>query len=465
MLVTDAELSLTFQIVYFVFNYVVVLAYARVFLYVFEAKLEKRFRSKAIRLGHFAVYGTLLAVLLLNAILPAEGLSWTLLAAEALVLIVYLLVCLRGSVLHKVFWLFILIVFYVVSHVAAGLIFQALLYSPERPFSLDVENTLISTIAWVFFFLICVLLAKQKRHHVEMSPFAILLLSIIPISSCYLLWLWSNQGFLVYDHAMRLTLSDSTIFLELTAVLLVALMNLIVFVLYDYMLTKAEQTFEQESLVQQAETNKVHYEELKSLYKETRIWRHDYGNHLQAIEAYVSAGNNKDLTSYIKELKGSLDKINYRTRSGSELLDAILSAKISHAEAQGIVFDVDIKTDVSDLPLSDVDGTSLIGNLVDNAIEGCERIDQEGAEKRITLRIGRTKKQLTISLKNTTKGIVRSTGGMFSSSKLTGDHGIGTRQVNAIIKQYGGHIEHEISEGIFEVFITLPVKEKVSSTG
>lgn len=439
--------------IYVLFTYI----FVRLFLYVFEAKLERRFRMQTTKIGRLVAFAVILAMLTISAFVPDNQYEWVWFVAQAAVFLIYLIVFCKGTILHKFFWLFITLVFYSVSQLAASLFATMMLKAQLIPLDIEYRPLVAALFAVVMFGAICTLLARQKNHTTEMSPIAILIVSFVPALSCYLLFNWSHNGILVPE-VEQLVLSEFEAMMELTAVLSVALINLVVFILYDYMLTKAEESFEQKSLLEQAEISKVHYDELQSLYRETRTWRHDYGNHLQAIDRYARSENLEALNEYISELLGSLDKINFRVSSGNELLDAIVSAKLSHADALGIAAQVKIDTDMSDLPLSAVDCTSLIGNLLDNAIEACQRISDKSEKPEIVLSISRSKKQLTIYEKNSTNGDVRlDEEGKFITSKSKGDHGIGTRQIKAIIEKYRGHVDNTVEEKTFETFITLPM--------
>ena len=97
----------------------------------------------------------------------------------------------------------------------------------------------------------------------------------------------------------------------------------------------------------QRELVDTHYREVENMYRQMRMWRHDYRNHLQTMKA---------LDTPIK--------------SGNAMADAILSSKMSLAQAHGIDVRVDAHTHIPiKLRISELDLCCVLGNLFDNAIE------------------------------------------------------------------------------------------------
>lgn len=460
MPIYDGQIIDTLLVLAQAFSLIIGIAYAWLFLHVFKKELGSRYKKRFTNWGKICVYAATLAnSFFFGASAVSMGsLNWIWLIIEAVILLAYLMIFCRGSALHKLFWLFIMIVFYTVSILSASLlcgIFQT--FRPDF-----IEGRFLAHLEWMMALAIFAgasfLLASQKKHRAKMSPVAMLILSFTPLLSCLILYAWSDFGFLS-NSSSTTSLSEWQAILEIAAVVGIGLINLVVFVLYDYILTRAERSFEQENMLQQAELMQIHYNELQSLYRETRVWRHDYANHLQAIEGHLVSSNIEDLAAYLGELKGSLDLINYRVKSGDELLDAILSAKISDAESRGISFNVEIKAPISESVMSMIDATSLIGNLADNAIEACERMQDESKERSIVFKVSQSKSQILLYFRNTMEGEVQATGeGGFSTSKTTGDHGIGTQRIASIVKKYGGQIDNEISDGYFTSYITVPLK-------
>lgn len=195
-------------------------------------------------------------------------------------------------------------------------------------------------------------------------------------------------------------------------------------------------------------------QEVQNIYMTMRGWRHDYHNHLQSMKAYVKMGQYEKLDEYLALLEQDLDQVNQLIESGNVNLDAILNSKISLALKNGI--EVDYKaTCPEELTVSDIDLCALIGNLIDNAVEACEKLP-EGERRFIRLYIGVLKKQLYISITNATNEVVRKMDSEYITNKR-GNHGHGLKRINLVVEKYEGYINRQNEPGVFVTEIMLPL--------
>ena len=195
-------------------------------------------------------------------------------------------------------------------------------------------------------------------------------------------------------------------------------------------------------------------QEVQNIYMTMRGWRHDYHNHLQSMKAYVKMGQYEKLDEYLALLEQDLDQVNQLIKSGNVNLDAILNSKISLALKNGI--EVDYKaTCPEELTVSDIDLCALIGNLIDNAVEACEKLP-EGERRFIRLYIGVLKKQLYISITNATNEVVRKLDSEYITNKR-GNHGHGLKRINLVVDKYEGYINRQNEPGVFVTEIMLPL--------
>ena len=120
----------------------------------------------------------------------------------------------------------------------------------------------------------------------------------------------------------------------------------------------------------QNEESARHVAEVRSIHAEMRGYKHDFHHHLETLKGYLTAGETERALAYLDELDERLFAVDTLLKTGNVTLDAILSAKLAQAKAEGIA--VKVKAAVPEkLALSDVELSILIGNLLDNAIEAC----------------------------------------------------------------------------------------------
>lgn len=261
----------------------------------------------------------------------------------------------------------------------------------------------------------------------------------------------------------------------------------------------------------QSDLLEKHCEEVENMYRQTRGWRHDYHNHIQTMKAYLSMGETEKLGDYLERLDEDLTTVDTVVKTGNVMIDAVLNSKLSLAKAKHIA--VEAKAIVpSRLNISDVDLSLIIGNLMDNAMEACLRIEEE--EKRfIRVYIDVMKGQLYLYVMNAVKGrpakksredfrgeashgkgsregaFVREGSGRrdsrgkgflrkaprgerilreerprgesrpaeYRSTKAGRDHGFGLMRIDRVVARYRGYIDRQDEENVFATEILLPL--------
>lgn len=212
--------------------------------------------------------------------------------------------------------------------------------------------------------------------------------------------------------------------------------------------------FENNSASFQTKLLKNQIDEVHNIYMTMRGWRHDYHNHLQSLKAKLSKNQIQEAITYLNELEIDLDDIQQVVETGNIQIDAILNSKLSLA----INHDIDLNVKVlipEHLPFSEIDCCVILGNLIDNAIESCEKVEDH---KFIRLYIGLYKKQFYISITNATTELVRKLDEEYITHKR-GNHGHGLKRINLIVEKYNGYINRKNEPGIFVTEIMLPMNQ------
>ena len=193
--------------------------------------------------------------------------------------------------------------------------------------------------------------------------------------------------------------------------------------------------------------------EVENLYVTMRGWRHDYHNHLQTLKAKMDMGQSIGAREYLDRLEQDLDGIRALAETGNVSVDAILNAKLSLVLKQGI--DLNFKATVpKSLTVTDIDLCVILGNLIDNALESCEKAEED--QRFLRLYIGVLKQQLYLSISNATAETVRKIDAAYISAKR-GNHGHGLRRIDRVVEKYGGYVNRQNEPGVFATEILLPL--------
>lgn len=197
--------------------------------------------------------------------------------------------------------------------------------------------------------------------------------------------------------------------------------------------------------------------EIQDMYRQVRGWRHDYRNHIQNMKIQLCEKNYDGLGKYLEELADDLDTVDMVVKTGNVMADAILNSKLNMAGKLGVR--VNVKANVPNgLPMSDVELCSVLGNMLDNALEACAALPQQ--ERFMRVYIGRLKDQLYLSVQNSA-GKVRRVKGIYLSTKqgagAQGQHGYGLFRIDRVAKKYGGYVNRQNEEGVFATEFTVPL--------
>lgn len=201
----------------------------------------------------------------------------------------------------------------------------------------------------------------------------------------------------------------------------------------------------------------THYDEVETMYKKIRGWRHDYRGHIQTLKAHAAAGDLDAIRSYLDELDTDLNTVDLAVKTGNAMTDAILNSKISLAQSRGITVRADAHIPVA-LSTPELDLCSIISNLFDNAIEACLPLPEDKRLIRIYMDIKGT--QLYISFTNfTDAGKLKKLSGTshtrFASTRGEG-RGFGLIRIDGLVERYGGYIRRGSEDGAFTTEILLP---------
>lgn len=201
----------------------------------------------------------------------------------------------------------------------------------------------------------------------------------------------------------------------------------------------------------QTEQSRRHLEEVRSIHREMRGYKHDFHNHLQLLKSYLDAGDAERAREYVLELDEKLMNVDTLLKTGNVSLDAILSAKLAQAKSEKIT--VTVKANVPDgLTVNDLELSIIVGNLLDNAIEACRGAE---GERFIRLFLGMKGKMLYFSMLNAAGAKREKVGSLFKTGK-SGAHGFGLKRAEAIIKDHGGWVKYNSEDGAFTSEFLVP---------
>lgn len=207
----------------------------------------------------------------------------------------------------------------------------------------------------------------------------------------------------------------------------------------------------------QSELIEKHFDEVENMYRQTRGWRHDYHNHIQTMKAYLSMGKLSELGQYLNELEEDLTTVDTVIKTGNVMIDAILNNKISMAKHKGIAVEAKaIVPSKFETDITEVDISIILGNLMDNAMEACMKLDEE-EQRFIRVYIDVLKGQLYIYVMNAAANDMKRVGNRYVTTKDSRYHGLGLFRIDKVVEKYKGYLDRQHEEGVFATEIMLPL--------
>lgn len=197
------------------------------------------------------------------------------------------------------------------------------------------------------------------------------------------------------------------------------------------------------------------YKRLMETNEETRKWKHDIKNHIYTSIGFLQEGHPKDAETYLTNLVGSIQTSTFAIQSGNAILDAVLSTKISECIKKDITVHLDIS--IPDKYMKSIDVCSIIGNLMDNAINACELLPNDNRD--IWIRLKPTKTFITLTVKNP---IPPKEAELARKERQKGElHGIGLKQIEKRVANYNGIYLQVIENNLWVANVSIPLETDV----
>ncbi len=156
---------------------------------------------------------------------------------------------------------------------------------------------------------------------------------------------------------------------------------------YRILLAERQKHFVEE---QQVKAMKKRLEEAENFYGSIRKVRHEMKNHMANIKGLAGAGEYGEIEDYIRRMDETMQELEYKYVTGNAVTDVIINDKYRRAEKAGIRFDADFRYG-GKIPVFDMG--IILNNLLDNAIEACEKLETGKGFIRLSLK---RKKQFLI---------------------------------------------------------------------
>ncbi len=190
---------------------------------------------------------------------------------------------------------------------------------------------------------------------------------------------------------------------------------------------------------------------LEKSYRSQRAASHDYLHHLNAINALLEKGQYNAATQYIHELRVQHTTRVFAVNSHHPVVDAILNQKYQVAKEHDIDMQIQVNN-LSELDIPTEKVVVLLSNLLDNAIEACERYSGDRVIQ-ISLIL---KDTLSLSIRNTSNPVTIANGIPITTKHDKQNHGYGLLNITRILDSLGAEHAWRYQDNWFTFAAEIP---------
>ena len=243
---------------------------------------------------------------------------------------------------------------------------------------------------------------------------------------------------------------------RLVAVAGFGVLNVIALYFIGNILEKDAQVQEMRLLQERTQNQMEMYQNMQKNYERQRRDLHDYKNQLTCIQGLLLEDRREEALHYVETLNGNLRKDADFVNTNHAVVNVVLNQKYQSALERNITMLLSVN-DLSGLTMREEDLVTLLVNLLDNAVEACEKLEENRV---IRFKMVLEEGELILSVRNPVAVPVIIDGKRIVTTKNDGGkHGIGLLNVNGVIERSGGTSALRCEDGWFCFSAMIPAAE------
>lgn len=201
-----------------------------------------------------------------------------------------------------------------------------------------------------------------------------------------------------------------------------------------------------------------YYEKVLKGYEYARRAKHDLNNHINVMRYLLETKDYVAMEEYLNRINEFILDNKEIKVCGNKIINAICVEKIALCRNKKIKidFDIDIPGDIN---MNLLTLCIVYGNLLDNAIEACERISDKNIERFIDVISFLEFDKLYLKVVNSKDISQKNISGRFITSKSDKkNHGLGLGNVMHVVNKNKGYVDFKDLNDVFEVNLYMNLK-------
>lgn len=413
-----------------------------IFFYI-VSKLEKPSKDKktviAISLFYIVFFG----------ILPVDFDLWLGFVVQIILMSIYILLCYKTSIKRALFvsasyTVFEILVFLAVMGVYAGFLGEAAIENLGGYNAYTLHISFIVLTVMVFVASLVKLKDRFEKLEIDIDSYQILFIPImmnfiiISIVSAFIL------GLDEYNYNMFIFIF---VFYMLTVLSNIYVINKLIGIIKKGI----KSDYDNKIILEKMDSQYKYYNSVKESNERAKKIYHDINNHLMCIKNLEDS----EQEEYIDELYKSIEENSKSPQTGNMILDVIISEKRSACRKKGINFKCDIDFSRGEF-MDMMDVCSIFSNILDNAIEACDKIEEK---RYINIKGKNVGNYIVLKCINSKSNDIKiDSNGKIETDKSDKDnHGLGMESIRKSVEKYDGNMEIYYDEKEFKVVVYIPI--------
>lgn len=205
-------------------------------------------------------------------------------------------------------------------------------------------------------------------------------------------------------------------------------------------------------LEQLVEIENTNYKLIEKSYSDMKKLKHDISNQVNVINDLIKHDDKKSAELVLKGIYESIDNAGAVCYTGEPIIDSIINIKIKEACTYGIK--VTSRINIKYFNIDSVEICRILGNALDNAIEGCQR--SESSEPNIHISIQQIENKIAVEISNSSCDV--DLNNLHTNKFDKALHGIGIESMKTSVERLNGFMNQSCQNRIFFLKIVLPNK-------
>lgn len=369
--------------------------------------------------------------------------------------IIYILVSIvifQGNILRKIMISFCYYMLAIIPEFVFSLITNAYgVVGTNTEFQSELEKTfavvLMKSITFILVKITNQITKRKNYSSLENRFFSILLL--LPLATIVVL------ASIFYTHPVFTNISRIIV---LMGIVLLMLSNILIFIIFNWIIEKKEEVKKIEQLYQKSKAENINLQYLNQINDENKAFLHDVNKFLCVLVDLTENSGIQKVRPMIEQLGIRIENMKEQQFCEHTLLNSILAERKFIADRKKISYRIRVGKDLKLNSIEDLDLISIVGNLLDNAIEAAEKVDDNRYVKCNIYMSNNLRFLIMEFYNNYLISPVTQNNRFISIKKNQKSHGIGLYTVEKLVKKYSGIIQVNTENMEFTVRILFPIE-------